>query len=65
MADVPASVKDRHGWLELKLVDEQGSDLTQWEIDFVESLTSQLLGGGRLSPKQVARLEQIKEDRVR
>lgn len=63
MREKPVSVEDHDAWPELVGVDELGEDLTQWEVDFVESLMCQVLEGKILSPKQRARLRQIAEDR--
>lgn len=63
-AERPSSVVDIDGWRDLQLVDVRGEDLTQWEVDFVESLTHQLKAGRRLTPPQRARLDQIMEERL-
>lgn len=64
MKTVPHAVVDRAGWRDVQHVDNHGENLTQWEIDFVESLTQQLLAGGRLSKKQRERLEEIAEEKT-
>ena len=61
---IPASVRDRESWVDLKELDEHGEHLTQWEIEMVESLTSHMLAGGRLSQRQREKLAQIREDRL-
>lgn len=61
---IPATVNDRDAWRTLTEIDRQGEGLTQWEIDFVESLMQQLLTGKMLSDKQNERLRQIAEDRL-
>ena len=60
---VPDSVIDHDAWRTLVSVDELGEGLSQWEVDFVESVMVQRLAGKRLSIKQRARLRQIQEDR--
>ena len=65
MADVPSDVRDRRGWLDLKLVDNQGADLSQWDIDFVDSLHGWLRAGRMLTPAQRARLDRLIEEKVR
>jgi hypothetical protein len=64
VAERPSSVVDIDGWRDLQLVDVRGEDLTQWEIDFVESLTVKLKMGDRLTTNQRTRLQQIREDRL-
>lgn len=61
MAEVPDTVRDSVAWLEVCELDE---NLTQWEIDFVESLRAQLLHGHELSKAQLRRLEEIREARL-
>ena len=41
---------------------EQG--LTDWEMKFTDSLRSQFEARGTLSPKQVAKLEQVHKEKV-
>tara|TARA_R110002096_G_scaffold291982_4_gene486264 strand:- start:236 stop:430 length:195 start_codon:yes stop_codon:yes gene_type:complete len=62
--EVPETVKDHVAWLEVCELDELGEGLTQWEIDFVESLRSQLLEQRLLSKPQLRRLEEIREERL-
>lgn len=64
MAEVPDTVRDHVAWLEVCELDELGENLTQWEIDFVESLRAQLLHGHNLSKAQLRRLEEIREARL-
>lgn len=61
---VPPTVVDKAGYEDLRELDEHGEGLTQWEIDFVESLTVQLLEGRTLSAKQRARLDSLREERL-
>lgn len=61
---IPDTVRDKASWLDLKELDEHGEGLTQWEIDFVESLTKQLLEWRYLTKPQQARLEEIMEARL-
>lgn len=61
---VPDTVQDHVAWLELEELDARGEGLTQWEIDFVESLREKLLLGWRLTKPQLARLEEIREERL-
>ena len=63
MSDVPESVNDLDGWDRLQHIDNDGVDLTSWEIDFVESLTKQLKQGKYLSDKQSEILMRIEEQR--
>lgn len=60
MPEIPDSVNDRNHWIILKDLDENGVGLSQWEIDFVESLMKQLLGGRFISVKQRSRLDEIR-----
>ena len=64
MSQPPEGVVDRDGWHELKELDDHGSGLTQFEIDFVESLHGWLRAGRRLSHKQRATLTRIREERL-
>ena len=50
--------------LEGEELDELGENLTQWEINFVESLRTQMLHGHDLSKAQLRRLEEIREARL-
>ena len=61
----PEIVKDWQTWADLQELDDLGEDLTQWEIDFVESLTQQLLAGHMATGQQIAKLEQVREDRIK
>lgn len=63
-SQIPASIRDRESWVDLKELDEHGENLTQFEIDWVDSVMSQLLAGARLSPRQREKLAQIREDRL-
>jgi len=49
----------------LKELDDNGEQLSSWEIEFVESMTKQLRLGRGLSVAQRGKLEQIAEERVR
>lgn len=60
----PATVRDVESWDDLQELDQHGEYLTQWEIDFVESLTLKLKMGDRLTTNQRTRLQQIREDRL-
>lgn len=68
MADTkaPSTVLPRmqDAWADVKRLDERGEGLTQWEVNFVESLMEQLLAGRFLSNKQLSRLGEISEDRI-
>jgi hypothetical protein len=64
MATIPDGVRDRAGWVDLKEVDEHGEGLTQFEIDFVESLHGWLLSGMDLTDKQRSTLERIRAERL-
>lgn len=61
---IPPSVIEASAWVDLQELDQHGEGLTQWEIDFVESLTQQLLAGRNLSDKQRTQLQRIREDRL-
>ena len=63
-SQIPASVRDRESWVDLKELDEHGQNLTQFEIEWVDSVMSQLLAGGSLSPRQREKLAQIREERL-
>lgn len=65
MSGIPESVNDSRGWVDLVELDDHGTDLTQFEIDFVESVMGQLLRGRFLSRKQRDLLNRIREDRLR
>jgi len=60
----PETVKDRETWSLLQELDEHGQGLTQWEIDFVEKLTQDLLLGLRVSTRRKEKLDEIREDRL-
>lgn len=64
MKPAPETVRDRDTWALLQELDELGENLTQWEIDFVEQMTGDLLLGAKASPARKAKLEQIREDRL-
>jgi hypothetical protein len=64
MAEVPQGVKDVAAWVDLKELDDHGTGLTQFEIDFVESLHGTLRAGRMLTEKQAAKLEQIRGARL-
>lgn len=64
MRPAPPEVLDRDSWRDVTDLDEHGVDLSQWEIEFVESLTQQLLSGETLSEKQKQKLASIIEERV-
>lgn len=61
---VPATVVDKAGWTDLQELDQFGENLSQYEIDFVESLTQQLLAGRVLTEKQRTKLDRIREERL-
>lgn len=63
-SSIPDGVKDRGAWVDLKELDEHGEGLTQFEIDFVESLHGYLRTGAYLTDRQRAKLQQIREDRL-
>lgn len=64
MTRVPETVRDRATWALLQELDEHGENLTQWEIDFVEQLTRDLLAGVRASEGRRRKLDEIREDRL-
>jgi hypothetical protein len=64
VADVPATVVDKASWVDAKELDQHGENLTQFEIDFLESILQQLRAGRTLTDKQRAKLEAIREERL-
>lgn len=65
MADpVPAEVLDAMSWRDVKRIDDRGENLTQWEVDFVDSLLGYLRAGKLLTDKQRAVVDQLLEERV-
>ncbi len=64
MKPPPETVRDRDTWALLQELDELGENLTQWEIDFVEQMTRDLLLGARASPARKVKLDQIREERL-
>jgi len=61
---VPLTVEDVDSWHELQHLDEHGDDLSEWEIEFVESLMKQLKTGHWLTHKQKEKLHDIMEKRL-
>ena len=61
---IPPGVKCVASWRDVQLVDRSGENLTQWEIDFLDSVMGQLRAGRYLSTKQRARLDIMLEDRI-
>lgn len=61
----PSGVADVAAWDDLQQLDENGDNLTPWEIEFVESLTKQLKAGRWASPKQSETLHDIMAKRIR
>lgn len=64
MRKAPDTVRDIDTWDDLQELDELGENLTQWEIDFVENLTTKLIAGIRLTAGPKAKLAQIREERL-
>lgn len=64
MSEVPKSVKDSIAWLELIEIDERAEGLTQWEIDFVDSIRERLLFGNSPTEKQQAIIDRIREEKL-
>lgn len=64
MPEIPKTVRDTVGWTDLRELDDHGENLTQYEIDFVESLTQQLLAGKTLTTAQRVKLDQVREERL-
>ena len=60
----PETVRDLDNWADLVELDEHGEGLSQWEINFVESLMQQLIAGKWLTQKQRNRLEAIREEKL-
>lgn len=64
MNTIPATVVDKASWVDLKELDEHGENLSQWEIDYVESLHGWLRAGRMLTEKQRATLDKIREEKL-
>jgi hypothetical protein len=64
VAEIPATVVDKAAWVDLQELDAHGEGLTQFEVDFVESLLQQLRAGRTLTDKQRAKLDSIREERL-
>lgn len=64
MKPIPPGVKDLAGWKDLCRLDEDGDGLSDWEINFVESLMKQLKSGLFLTEKQSEKLFDIMEKRL-
>jgi hypothetical protein len=62
--EIPDTVRDKAAWVDLQELDQHGEGLTQWEIDFVESLTKRLRDGNMLTDAQRGTLAKIREDRL-
>lgn len=62
--EIPSTVLDKQSWVDLRNIDQNGVGLTPWEVEFVESLTKQLLQGRTLTVKQRARLSALEKDRI-
>jgi hypothetical protein len=54
---VSAEQDQWHDWL--TSIQNNGVNLTTWELDFVESISQQLAAGRRMSEKQAEILERI------
>ena len=65
MRQIPDTVIDKASWVDLEELDEHGEELSQWEIDFVDELYARLREGKTLTAKQAAKLEDIREQRLR
>ncbi|MBL8756315.1 MAG: hypothetical protein JNK15_23675 [Planctomycetes bacterium] len=64
MIERPESVVDVDAWDDLQELDQHGHGLTTWESDWIESVLQQLRAGRRLTDKQRAKLESIREERL-
>lgn len=60
----PSTIVDKAAWDDLQRLDEHGEGLSEWEINFVESLTKQLRAGRWLSPAQSEKLHDIMAKRL-
>lgn len=58
--DADASTDDDHP-LMVADCQRRAAKLTQWELEFITSLQSQLARGRRLSPRQAERLDEVWE----
>lgn len=65
MIPIPTGVKDTQSWRDLQQVDQHGENLSQFEIDFIESITGQLKAGRFLSIKQKALLNRMLAEKVK
>lgn len=63
-SSVPDGVLDKAAWVDVKEVDQCGEGLTQWEIDFIDSLHGYLRAGRILTEKQREALDRIRENRL-
>ena len=61
---IPDTVRDKISWFDVKELDERGEDLSEWEIEFVDSLLKQLKMGRFLTEKQRQRLDEIREEKL-
>jgi hypothetical protein len=62
--DIPREVKDKDGWLDAQLLDSHGQELSQWEVDFLESIMQQMRKGHFLSGKQRMLLGNLVEEKT-
>lgn len=60
----PDGVADRDGWDAVQEVDNEGENLTEFEVEFIVSLMKQLHQGRTLSQKQRILVDRIKRERV-
>ncbi len=64
MSDIPPEVKDLESWKDAVLIDGKGQGLTQWEVDFIESILQRMRKGLYLTPKQQVIVNRIIEEKT-
>lgn len=47
----------------VQYIDDEGSDLTDWEVDFIDRMLKLLEGGGTPAPKEVSIIYTIHKER--
>jgi hypothetical protein len=60
----PSTVKDVDAWERVSRIDECGDGLTEWEINFLDSMLKQLMAGKFASEKQMEIVERMERDRL-
>lgn len=57
--DIPPGVNDKTGYEKVSDLLDIDEGLSEWEIDFAESVVKQLEDGRQLTEKQKSKLDQI------